>query len=60
MKITIEPTGENKNFAEPQQTVTIQVPSDDIQLHQAVELLRGALIAYGYQEQHVQIYIAAQ
>ena len=47
MRITIEPTeAYNGNF--PQQTVTISVPNDNMHVGEAVELMKNALIAWGY------------
>lgn len=64
MKITITPTRHPDHHAgdprQLQQTVTVEVPSDDIGIDQAIELVRNALIAYGYQKEVVDQYIEPQ
>ena len=45
MKITLEPSSEQ---IPNQQTVTLQVPRDDLSIREVAELLRGALVAYGF------------
>jgi hypothetical protein len=62
MKITIAPSLDHYagDPAHLQQTVTVEVPNDNINVGQAIELMRNALIAYGYQKEAVDMYIEAQ
>lgn len=46
MKITIEPTEEHQDV--PYCTVVISVPTDDVDLTEAIELVGNALIAWGF------------
>ena len=50
MKITLEPTS-TANFRN--HTVIIAHPHDDLTVEQVVDLLRQALIAYGYHHENV-------
>jgi hypothetical protein len=51
MKITIEPTEQNVNVPANQlcPKVEITLPADDVTINEIVDLLRGALIAYGFE-----------
>ena len=64
MKITIAPSFTQDHYAgDPrmmQQTVVIEVPSDDIGLDQAVELMGRALKAYGFPAEAVDQWIEPQ
>ena len=43
MKIILQPTS-NEN----QHSVTLETPHDDINIEEAIELVKGALVAWGY------------
>jgi hypothetical protein len=52
MKITIEPTHKGR-VPEPNHTVTIEYPSDDVNIDTAMHLVAAALKAYGYPDERV-------
>lgn len=54
MKITIEPTNENLGRAPK---VSLELPSDDTVVEDAIELVVGALVAYGYHPDSIKEYI---
>ena len=53
MRITLEPTSEEKVRLSLQHSVILSMPSDDLNATEAVELMRSALIAWGYQKESV-------
>jgi len=48
MRITIEPSAGGDQWEVAQHKVVIEHPSDEVGLNEALELLTGALRAYGY------------
>ena len=61
MKITIEPTEERErttnNFYT---TVQVSQATDELDIHQAAQLIRSALLAWGFHSDNVDIYIEAE
>jgi len=61
MKITLEPTAEGMAGEYKSPTVTIQVPSDSLIIHDVIDdLVRPALIAWGFHPDTVAAYFAEQ
>lgn len=52
MKITIEPTSDDKNY----NTISVQNRNDDLNITEAVELIEAALIAWGFNSDLVRDY----
>jgi hypothetical protein len=52
MKITIEPTHKGM-LPEPYHAVTVEYPSDDVNIDTALYLVAAALKAYGYPDESV-------
>lgn len=53
MIITISPTQDQSNEEFPHRSVSIESPHDGITLFQAAEMVRSALIAWGYSSELV-------
>jgi len=56
MKITIEPTKYVEDFV----TVSVSEPTDDGSVEDVVELLRAALLAWGYAESSIDAVLRKQ
>ena len=57
MKITLEPT--EKTDKKPyHSTVSISVADDDLNLEEVIEMVKGALIAFGYSADSVKEYFS--
>lgn len=54
MRITIEPTAGN---VPGQHSVTVGTYHDDVTLQDAIDLMRAALMAWGYSEQGIAEYL---
>lgn len=53
MKITIEPSQDQRNETYPYSKVTIDHPSDDLHISDVVELLSKSLLAWGFHKETV-------
>lgn len=56
MKITIEPTDRVDDFI----TVSVASASDDIDIHEVAELLRVALLAWGFADETVRTKLSCE
>jgi len=52
MKITIEPTHKGRG-KDAQRRVTVELPYDDVNIDDALDLVAAALKAYGYADESV-------
>lgn len=53
MRIILEPTEDQANKEFPQHRVVVEYPNEEINLWDLGELLRGALVAWGFQPKNV-------
>ena len=62
MKITIEPTGDQSGRPDDEvhSRVTVEHISDDMDIHGVMDLVRGALLAWGFSEKTVDGYMRAE
>ena len=51
MKVTIEGTEQHLSFPSP--TVTITTATDDVSVEDALDIVKRALIAYGFQPENI-------
>lgn len=58
MRITMEPTQARKGEEFPQHKVIIELPSDDLDINQAGDLLRFVLLGWGFDQSNVDEIIA--
>ena len=50
MKITIEPSADQTGEEFPYPKVTLEVPNDELNINEAGDLVRAALLAWGFGE----------
>lgn len=58
MKITIEPTEDQRDKEFPFPAISLEIPGDDWEIHTVGDLIRDALIAWGFAEASVSELIA--
>jgi len=50
MKITIEPSADQMGEEYPYPKVTLEVPRDDVMIEEAADMMRQALLGWGFSE----------